>query len=199
MTNKMLYAFNDVSDFYITDALAYRKATILPVKWIAAVACVAGLLFTGVTVVTDMWNHGGGNVQTPQYIYQVGERVDTYYGFVEYVGYTESSVTFKIQSDRDVQECFYMMAYKWIGDTERIPYAAVVGDPGGGFGSTELLTNELTIHMDGVEVYDLIIPGDGKEHEIVIDFSQLIEQDFEMEYSWVLRGAGRFTCWIKDN
>ena len=191
--NKILSAFNDITDSYITDALEYKKARVYTVnlKWIAAVACAFLVIFAGVGVMHKIWNNNGVGVQTPQYIYQVGDKITLGNGTCEYVECTDSTISLIIQSDKNIDYTFSIDAYRWIGENERITYVATTGRYDA-YGDKKVLKDVLTIYVDGIKTSSIDIPEDGKEHEVIIDFSYLTENNYDIETSWELTGVGRF-------
>lgn len=194
--NKILYAFNDISACYISEALEFKKARARSVnlRLVAVAACILLIFCVGVAVMLPSGNSNGPSVKTPQYVYKVGEKVTSSYGTCEYVAYTDTTVTFRIQSNRDWDYAFYILAYRRISENERITCVATTNrfDE---LGSTEVLDGALTIYIDGVEVETLEIPADGKVHEVLIDFGYLHENNYEVDLTWESREFARFALY----
>ena len=56
----------------------------------------------------------------------------------------------------------------------------------------KILNNALVIYIDGEECPTLYISGDGKEHDIVIDFSYLVDNNYEIGVYFMMSHAGKF-------
>ena len=139
-----------------------------------------------------IWTDMREDVQTPPPVYLVGEKIETYYGVCEYVGSTESTISLKIKSKEAVNETVSISARKWIGKNEIQRCVAVVGSYHEYGPDVKILNNALVIYIDGEECPTLYIPGDGKEHDIVIDFSYLVDNNYEIGVYFMMSHAGKF-------
>lgn len=193
--SKILLAFNGINDSYIDEAIQCRmyKPQQGGLKWIAAAACLL-LVVLGLLAIPSLLNQESG-VQRPQYIYQVGDTCTSYYGSAAHMGFDDGSVTFSIKSNKQWTYCFDILVYDYISDNERLIYVATT-DGNKLYGAVEgVLTDAFQIYVDGVKCASITIPADGREHEVKIDFSYLLEAGYEVNYSCSLLEFGRFTLY----
>ena len=187
--NRVLYAFNDIQEQYISEAAAYKASR---TGWIWGIAaCLALACLVGAAMLLQPDSPGGPGVQTPQKICAVGETLISSYGVCEYVACTDTTVTLRVKSTRSMDFDVDFFAYKTVGTNQKILCVATTGyyDPPQG---TEVLKDALVIYIDGEVKPYLFISADGQEHEVVIDFSLLLGEGYEMEDAWYCRQFGTF-------
>ena len=192
--NDILSAFNNISDEYIAEALLYQnknvKQILRKIIWIAA--CFMLVSTIAIFTVLNRSNLYTPSVSTPAYHHQVGETVESYYGTVTYVDCTNNTIIFSIQSNQTHEYCFFMPAYLQTDDHTRDSYMAIINFGAGFGGDIKTLTNVLDIYIDGQPTTNLLIPADGNEHEVVIDYSYLVNNGYEIAGSWSLLEFANF-------
>lgn len=187
--NRVLCAFGNVNDKFIAEALEYQKPHVNPkmIRWMIAVPCTF-ILLIGVGVFLHNRLDPILPPDKPAIAYGVGNELTSSYGVCQYVSCTETSVSFRIKSNSDRMYPFHIDVHK---KNDYIKYVAAVGGYADS-SAAEVFTDMLSVYIDGKEASTIFIPADGNMHDVVIDFSALLNSGYELEHYCELFGFATF-------
>ncbi len=179
--SRILYGMNGISDEFISEAAEYRRhgSRGLYLRLAAAAACV--LLTVSVAGALTVGRQPGSDrlPQTPaSVIFPLGDTKTCRFGTIEYRAYDERTVTLGMKADYPGGTYWFQIeAYVPVGVDGADVYHFITPDHPM-CGAEKWLTGMLRIYIDGEPSETVCLEGDGKMHEIVIDFGEVIDEGY---------------------
>ncbi len=174
MTDDVVHAIGNISDRYLDEAMqVFERKSLHYRRWLPLAACLAVVLCVGFAVLRPIISP----TEKPQIAYRVGSTVQSEEYEYWYLGYTETSVCFRVRNLMDEDYAFTVAfdAYWEIHPNYYNQYEVTTGEPSSQY---PIVKDKLKIYVDGEETDAVWIPADGAYHDVVIDFRKLLERGY---------------------
>lgn len=202
MTNKMLLAFTDISGAYVEEALQYSKRSSTRIWKNVIAACFVLILLTIPMARIYRHIHESNPVTSPPSTHTVGTSLFTYYGDIKYTSCGDTSFSFTIQNNTESPWTYdiFINADKLPDAETPVGYSCIVttkfrytNHP------TVVLDDVLKVFIDGeLSNNGVRIPADGRPHEVVIDFSFLVENNYTIHDVWKIEYIDAYFALLPD-
>lgn len=179
----MLEAFGEIDERYLVSAMMCERRPIK--RWGLRVAAMAACVCLLCVAGGKLWENvrpddrDFDSVQV-RYYYSLGHKLPVDWGEAVFAGYTDTTASVRVKNTTETAQAFtisiaasYYITSPEIEKNRRVARLEYRED------CIWDAAARIQVYIDGIEVgYDeLIIPADGEEHEIMIDFSQISEEE----------------------
>ena len=190
--SKILKAFNEIDERYINSALECSSYKVKRKIAGTFAACLSLFLCLGLAI-NILINY---NAERPMRIYSPGEIMQTRWGHITYNYYTDTEVCISVvnglKEDLIIDVSF--SGYKYFSEIDKYKnesrIIAHIGYPKE-YGNSIVLDDMITVYIDGNISYDYIIPADGKEHEVILEYGRFREEVNKVDIFFYIWG---FCC-----
>lgn len=179
----MLEAFGEIDERYLVSAMMCERRPIK--RWGLRVAAMAACLCLVCVVGGKIWENmrpGDGDIDSVQvrYYYSLGQNFPVNWGEAVFSDYTDTRATVRVKNTTETAQTFtisiatsYYITSPEIEKNRRVARLEYRED------CIWDAAARIQVYIDGIKVgyNELIIPADGEEHEIMIDFSQISDEE----------------------